>query len=66
MRYTLTHTKGQKIRSDKCKESKKQDKELSVFVVKNNFIEQMGSKLSLKNGWAFDRQKEKGCHSKCQ
>lgn len=27
---------------------------------------QRGPKLPLKNGKAFGRQKEKGCHSKCQ
>lgn len=61
----LTHPEGQESTVVSAR-SQKQDKKLSIFVVKNNFIEQMGSKLPLKNDQAFDRQKEKGCHSKCQ
>lgn len=33
----------------------------SIFIVRNSFIEQMGSELPLKNGHAFDRQKETKC-----
>ena len=63
--YIATHTAMQYMLRDKRAQvqavrSKTNDFQ-SIFIVRNSFIEQMGSELPLKNGHAFDRQKETKC-----